>query len=65
MLECVVNVSEGRNPSAIAAFSAIHLIDDFLIGVPAEFNLTVPVTLLLAFAYMAALVGLVAIREDA
>jgi hypothetical protein len=45
---------------AFAGFSATHLIDDFLANVPLEFNLTVPVTLLLALAYMIALVGLVA-----
>ena len=45
---------------AFAAFSAVDLIDDFLFDVPLEFNLTVPFTLLLALAYMAALVGLVA-----
>jgi hypothetical protein len=48
--------------SAIAfiAFSAGHLIDDFLFDVPAEFHLSVPFTLLLSLAYMAALVGLMA-----
>ena len=45
---------------AFAAFSAVHLIDDFLYDVPLEFHLSVPITLLLALAYMAALVGLVA-----
>ncbi len=45
---------------AFAAFSAVHLIDDFLYDVPLEFHLTVPTTLLLALAYMAALVGLLA-----
>jgi hypothetical protein len=45
---------------AFAAFSAVHLIDDFLYYVPQEFNLSVSTTLLLALAYMAALVGLVA-----
>jgi uncharacterized oligopeptide transporter (OPT) family protein len=45
---------------AFAAFSAVHLIDDFLFDVPLEFHLSVPFTLLLALAYMAALVGLVA-----
>ena len=45
---------------AFAAFSAVHLIDDFLYDVPLEFHLSVPMTLLLALAYMAALVGLVA-----
>ena len=42
-----------------SAFSAVHLIDDFLSGVPAEFNLTIPSTLLLSFAYMLALLGLI------
>lgn len=46
--------------SAFAAFSAAHLIDDFLAGLPAEFNLSEPVTLLLALAYMFALTGLIA-----
>jgi hypothetical protein len=45
---------------AFAAFSAVHLIDDFLFDVPLEFHLSVAFTLLLAWAYMAALVGLVA-----
>jgi hypothetical protein len=45
---------------AFAAFSAVHLIDDFLFGVPLQFHLSVPFTLLLALAYMGALVGLVA-----
>ena len=44
---------------AFAAFSAVHLIDDFLFDVPLEFHLSVPFTLLLALAFMAALVGLV------
>ena len=43
-----------------AAFSAVHLIDDFLFGVPAEFHLSVPLSEVLALAFMAALVGLVA-----
>ncbi len=42
-----------------AGFSAIHLIDDFIFGVPAEFHLAVPVTMFLALAYMIALVGLI------
>ena len=45
---------------SFAAFSAVHLIDDFLFDVPLEFHLSVPFTLLLALAYMVALVGLVA-----
>ena len=43
-----------------AGFSAVHLIDDFLFDVPSEFHLSVPMTEVLALAYMAALVGLVA-----
>jgi hypothetical protein len=42
-----------------AGFSAVHLIDDFIFGVPAEFHLAVPVTMFLALAYMIALVGLI------
>ena len=45
---------------AFSAFSAVHLIDDFLYDVPLEFHLSVPITPLLALAYMAALVGLLA-----
>ncbi len=45
---------------AFSGFSAVHLIDDFLAGVPREFNLSVPLTELLALAYMMALVGLIA-----
>jgi hypothetical protein len=43
-----------------ASFSAAHLIDDFIFGVPSEFHLSVPDTLLLSLGYMIALVGLVA-----
>jgi len=43
-----------------AAFSAVHLIDNSLFGVPLEFNLSVPFALTLGFAYMVALVGLIA-----
>lgn len=42
-----------------SGFSAAHLIDDFVAGVPGEFNLSVPATEGLALAYMVALVGLV------
>jgi hypothetical protein len=42
------------------AFSAVHLIDDFLSDVPSEFNLSVPSTLFLTFAYMLSIVGLLA-----
>jgi hypothetical protein len=45
---------------AFSGFSTTHLIDDFLVNVPLEFNLTVPVTQLLALGYMIALVGLIA-----
>ena len=47
-----------------AAFSAVHLIDDFLYDVPLEFHLSVPITLLLTLAYMATLVGLVAAASN-
>ncbi len=45
---------------AFSAFSAVHLIDDFLFDVPLEFHLSVQITLILAFVFMGALVGLVA-----
>ena len=41
-----------------SAFSAVHLIDDFISDVPSEFNLGTPVTLFLAFAYMLSIAGL-------
>ena len=41
-----------------SAFSAVHLIDDFLSAVPAEFNLGVNFTLFLSFAYMLSIIGL-------
>jgi len=47
--------------SIFAGFGAAHLIDDFLFGVPAEFNLTNPPTQFLAFAFFVALTGLVAL----
>lgn len=47
--------------SIFAGFGAAHLIDDFLFGVPAEFNLTNPPTQLLALAFFAALTGLIAL----
>jgi hypothetical protein len=47
--------------SIFAGFGAAHLIDDFLYGVPAEFNLSNPPTQLLAFAFFIALTGLVAL----
>jgi hypothetical protein len=47
--------------SIFAGFGVAHLIDDFLFGVPAEFNLTNPPTQFLAFAFFVALTGLVAL----
>ena len=47
--------------SIFAGFGVTHLIDDFLFGVPAEFNLTNPPTQFLAFAFFVALTGLVAL----
>jgi hypothetical protein len=44
-----------------ASFCSAHLIDEFLWGAPAEFHLSVPLTLLLAFVFMAALTGLIAL----
>jgi hypothetical protein len=41
-----------------SAFSAVHLIDDFLSDVPSEFHLDVTLTLFLSFAYMLSIVGL-------
>ena len=43
---------------AFAGFSAVHLIDEFLWGAPAEFHLTQATTELLSLAYMLAIVGL-------
>ena len=45
---------------SFAAFSAVHLIDDFLFDVPRQFHLSVQFTELLALVFMAALVGLIA-----
>jgi len=45
---------------AFAAFSAAHLIDDFISDVPREFHLSVEIAMILALAFMAALVGLIA-----
>ena len=45
---------------AFAAFASVHLVDDFLSEVPLEFHLSVGATMLLALAFMTALVGLVA-----
>ena len=47
--------------SIFAGFGAAHLIDDFLYGVPAEFNLSNPPTQFLALAFFAALTGLIAL----
>ncbi|MCK4741579.1 MAG: hypothetical protein KAS80_04795 [Anaerolineales bacterium] len=47
--------------SIFAGFGAAHLIDDFLYGVPAEFNLTNPPTQFLALAFFIALTGLIAL----
>jgi hypothetical protein len=60
-----LTVSGWHEPSIISAvvfagLCAVHLIDDFLAGVPQEFNLTIPVAGLLALAYMIALIGLIA-----
>lgn len=41
------------------SFSAIHLIDDFINDIPAEFNLSVPFTELLTFFYVFSIVGLI------
>lgn len=47
--------------SIFAGFGVAHLIDDFLFGVPAEFNLTDPPTQFLAMAFFVALIGLIAL----
>ena len=47
--------------SIFAGFGAAHLIDDFIYGVPAEFNLSNPPTQFLALAFFAALTGLIAL----
>ncbi len=47
--------------SIFAGFGSAHLIDDFLYGVPAEFNLSNPPAQFLAFAFFAALTGLIAL----
>jgi len=41
-----------------SAFSAVHLIDEFVWGAPAEFHLTIQATEMLALAYMVAVIGL-------
>ncbi len=47
--------------SIFAGFGVAHLINDFLFGVPAEFNLTNPPTQFLALAFFVALTGLIAL----
>lgn len=47
--------------SIFAGFGVAHLIDDFLFGVPAEFNLSDPPTQFLALAFFVALTGLIAL----
>ena len=47
--------------SIFAAFGVAHLIDDFLYGVPVEFNLSNPPTQFLALAFFVALTGLIAL----
>jgi hypothetical protein len=46
--------------TGFAGFSAAHLIDEFVWGEPAAFHLSIPLTEMLALAYMLALVGLIA-----
>ena len=47
--------------SIFAGFGAAHLIDDFLYGVPEEFNLSNPPTQFLALVFFAVLTGLIAL----
>ncbi len=47
--------------SIFAGFGVAHLIDDFLYGVPAEFNLSNPPTQFLALAFFVALTGMIAL----
>jgi hypothetical protein len=44
-----------------AGFGVAHLIDDFLAGVPAEFNLSNPAAQILGLAFFVALTGLIAL----
>lgn len=44
--------------AGFSAFSAVHLIDEFVWGAPSEFHLTGPATEMLALAYMVAVIGL-------
>lgn len=41
------------------SFSTVHLIDDFLNDIPAEFNLGVPFTELLTFLFIVSIIGLI------
>ena len=66
MLKSVTDHSRWSNrvivvSSIFAGFGVAHLIDDFLFGVPAEFNLSNPPTQFLAFAFFVALTGLIAL----
>ena len=47
--------------SIFAGFGVAHLIDDFLFGVPAEFNLSNQAAQVLGLAFFAALTGLAAL----
>jgi len=47
--------------SIFAGFGVAHLIDDFLFGVPAEFNLSNEAAQVLGLAFFAALTGLAAL----
>ncbi|HUS84513.1 MAG: hypothetical protein MUO58_22085 [Anaerolineales bacterium] len=47
--------------SIFAGLGVAHMIDDFLYGVPAEFNLSNPPTQFLAMAFFVALTGLIAL----
>lgn len=47
--------------SIFAGFGVAHLIDDFLYGVPAEFNLSNEAAQVLGLAFFAALTGLAAL----
>lgn len=55
---CVVAVA-----SIFAGFGVAHLVDDFLYGVPAEFNLTVVASQVMGWAFFAALTGLIAMAS--
>ena len=49
--------------SIFAGFGVAHLVDDFLYGVPAEFNLTVVASQVMGCAFFAALTGLIAMAS--